>query len=132
MSMSMSASPATSSLRRRTVVVGVAGAAATTGAAAAMKASGVHLAAHGTIPLAAFAQLTFVGAVVGGVVVGILKRRSTTPRRRCIQVAVALTALSCLAPAAGGDDLSSKVGLIAIHLFAAAIIVPVLARQTTD
>ena len=130
MSISISARSATPSLRRTTVMVGAVGAAATTTAAAAMRASGVHLAAHGTIPLPAFAQFTFLAAVAGGVVVGILNRRSATPRRRFTRGAVALTALSCLVPAAGGDDLASKVGLIALHLVAAAIIVPVLARQT--
>ena len=121
----------TSSLRRTTIVVGAVGAAATTLAAATVRAAGVHLAVHGRIPLAAFAQLTFVGAVLGGMLVAVLNRRSALPRRRFIQIAVALTALSCLAPAAGGDDVASKIGLIAIHLLAAAIIAPVLARQTT-
>jgi hypothetical protein len=36
-----------------------------------------------------------------------------------------------LAPAVAGDDVSSRIGLIAIHLLAATIIAPVLARQTT-
>jgi hypothetical protein len=121
----------TSSLRRTTIVVGAVGAAATTLAAVTMRAAGVHLAVHGSIPLAAFAQLTFVGAVLGGLLVAVLNRRSALPRRRFIQIAMALTALSCLAPAAGGDDVASKIGLIAIHLLAAAIIAPVLARQTT-
>ena len=120
-----------SSLGRTTIVVGAVGAAATTFAAATVRAAGVHLAVHGSIPLAAFAQLTFVGAVLGGLLVAVLNRRSTLPRRRFIQVAVASTALSCLAPAAGGDDVASKIGLIAIHVLAAAIIAPVLARQTT-
>jgi peptidoglycan/LPS O-acetylase OafA/YrhL len=121
----------TSSLRRSTIVVGAVGAAATTLAAATMRAAGVHLAVHGSIPLAAFAQLTFVGAVLGGLLVAVLNRRSAVPRRRFIQIALGLTALSCLAPAAGGDDIASKIGLIAIHLLAGAIIAPVLARQTT-
>jgi hypothetical protein len=92
---------------------------------------GVHLVAGGRIPLAAFAQLTFAGAVLGGLLVVVLDRRSVLPRRRFIQIAVALTALSCLAPAGAGPDDSSKIGLIAIHLLAAAIIAPVVARQTT-
>lgn len=92
---------------------------------------GVHLAVHGRIPLAGFAQLTFTGAVLGGMLVAVLNRRSTLPRRRFIQIAMALTALSCLGPAAGGDDAASKIGLIAIHLLAATIIAPILARQTT-
>jgi hypothetical protein len=120
-----------SSLRRTTIVVAAVGATATTLAAAAMRAGGVHLAAGGRIPLAAFAQFTFAGAVLGGLLVAVLNRRSTVARRRFIQIAVALTALSWLAPAAAGDDVPSKLGLIAIHLLAATIIAPVLARQTT-
>jgi hypothetical protein len=125
------ASAPTSSLRRTTIVVATVGAAATTLAAAIMRAAGVHLAAGGRIPLAAFAQFTFAGALLGGLLVAVLDRRGTRPRRRFIQTAVTLTALSCLAPAAAGDDVASKLGLIAIHLLAATIIAPVLARQTT-
>ena len=125
------ASAPTSSLTRTTIVVVAVAATATTLTATAMRAGGVHLAAGGRIPLAAFAQFTFAGAVLGGLLVAVLNRRSTLPRRRFIQTAVALTALSCLAPAAAGADVSSKLGLIAIHLLAATIIAPVLARQTT-
>ncbi len=125
------ASAPTSSLRRTTIAVAAVAAAATTLTAASLRAAGVHLAVGGRIPLAAFAQFTFAGAVLGGLLVAVLNRRSSISRRRFTQIAVALTALSCLAPAAGGDDVSSKIGLIAIHLLAAAIIAPVLARQTT-
>jgi len=125
------ASAPTSSLTRTTIVMAAVGATATTLAAAAIRAAGVHLAADGRIPLAAFAQFTFVGAVLGGLLVAVLNRRSTLPRRRFIQIAVTFTALSCLAPGLGGDDVASKIGLIAIHLLAATIVAPVLARQTT-
>jgi hypothetical protein len=120
-----------SSLRRTTLVVAAVAATATTLAAATMRAGGVHLAAGGRIPLGAFAQFTFAGALLGGLLVAVLNRRSILPRRRFIQIAVAFTALSCLAPAVAGDDVPSKIGLIAIHLLAATIIAPVLARQTT-
>ncbi len=120
-----------SALRRTTIAVAAAGATATTLAAEIMRVAGVHLAAGGRIPLAAFAQFTFAGALLGGLLVAVLNRRSTLPRRRFIQAAVTLTALSCLAPAAAGDDVASKLGLTAIHLLAATIIAPVLARQTT-
>ena len=130
--MSISITTPASSLRRTTIVVGVVGAAATTALAAAIRAAGVHLAAHGEIPLAGFAQFTVAGAVLGGLLVAVLNRRSAVPRRRFMQTVVTLTAVSCLAPIASGDDLSSKIGLVATHLFAAAIIVPVLARQITD
>ncbi len=48
------------------------------------------------IPLVDFAQLTFVGAVIGGVLLAVLNRRSCSARRRFLQMAVALTALSCV------------------------------------
>jgi hypothetical protein len=44
-------------------------------------------------------------------------------------MAIGLTALSCVAPAALADTTASKVALVALHLVAAAIIVPVLARR---
>lgn len=130
MSIAIAAAPA-SSLRRTTIVVAAAGAIATTLAAEIMRAAGAHLAAGGRIPLAAFAQFTFAGALLGGLLVAVLNRRSTLPRRRFIQTTVTFTALSCLVPAVAGDDVASKLALIAIHLLAATIIAPVLARQTT-
>jgi hypothetical protein len=64
----------TSSLRSTTIVVAAVGATATTLAAATMRAAGVHLAAQGRIPLAAFAQFTSAGAVLGGLLVAGLNR----------------------------------------------------------
>ncbi len=130
--MSISLAAPRASLRRTTLVVGAAGAAATTAAAAALRAAGVHLGAHGPIPLAGFTQLTFAAAVLGGLLAAFLNRHGAGARRRFVQIAPALTALSCLVPLAAGDDLASKIGLVATHLLAAAIIVPVLARQITD
>jgi peptidoglycan/LPS O-acetylase OafA/YrhL len=118
----------TSTLPRATATVGVLAAAATTGLAAILRAAGVPLVAHGQIPLAAFAQFTFIGAVIGGVLVALLIRRSTAPRQRFIQIAIGLTALSCVAPLAFADPTASKFALVGLHLVAAAIIVPVLAR----
>jgi hypothetical protein len=111
--------------------VAAVAATSTTLAATTMRADGVHLAAGGRIPLGAFAQFTFAGALLGGPLDAVLNHRSILPRRRFIETAVTLTALSCLAPAVAGDDISSRIGLIAIHLLAATIIAPVLARQTT-
>ncbi len=74
------ASALASSLRRMTLVVAAVAATATTLAATTMRACGVHLAAGGRIPLAAFAQLTFAGAMLGGLLVAVLNRRSILPR----------------------------------------------------
>ena len=118
------------SLRRSTVLAGLAAAAVTTTTAAALHAVGVSFAVGGEmIPLAGFAQLTFLGAVIGGVVLAVFNRRSNDPSRRFAQTTIALTALSCVPSIALGDDIATKAMLAALHLVAAAIIVPALARH---
>ena len=119
----------TRTLPRATASVGVLAAAATTAGAAVLRAAGVPLAAHGEIQLAAFGQLTFIAAVCGGVLLAVLIRRSSAPRHRFVRITVGLTALSCVAPAAFADTAASKTALVVLHLLAAAIIVPALARQ---
>jgi hypothetical protein len=84
------------------------------------------------IPLLGFAQLTFVGAVIGGVLVAVLNRRSAAPGRRFVQIAIALTALSCVPSVAMPDDVATKLTLVGLHVLAAAIIVPVLLRHAND
>lgn len=123
----------TTSLRRATVVVGLVAAAVTTAAAAALHAVGVSFAVDGdTIPVVGFAQLTFVGAVIGGVLLAVLNWRSTAPRRRFLQIAVVLTALSCVPSIAWPDDATTAVALVMLHLLAAAIIVLTLVRYAHD
>lgn len=136
---SPTASTAPPSTRRRhplvrtTVAVGVLAAAGTTAVAAALHAAGASFAMpDGTIPLAGFAQMTFLGAVLGGIIVAVLNRRSTDPHRRFLQTAVVLTALSCVPSVAFPSAAGTKVALVVTHLVAAAIIVPVLARQAHD
>lgn len=119
----------TSTLSRTTVSVGVVAAAVTTAGGVALRVSGVPLAVHGKIPLAAFAQITLIAAVIGGVLVALLNRRSSAPRQRFVQMAIGLTAISCAAPLAFADATGSKVALVVLHLVAAAIIVPMLARH---
>lgn len=104
-------------------------AALTTAAAVALRAGGLPLAVHGRIPLGGLAQITFVAAIMGGVLVALLNRYSSTPRQRFVQIAVGLMVLSCVMPAALADTGASKIALVGLHLVAAAIIVPVLARH---
>jgi peptidoglycan/LPS O-acetylase OafA/YrhL len=82
------------------------------------------------IPLVDFAQLTFVGAVIGGVLLVVLNRRSRSARRRFLQMAVALTALSCVPSVAWADAATTKLALVALHVGAAVIVVPALAPVT--
>jgi peptidoglycan/LPS O-acetylase OafA/YrhL len=121
------------SLRRTTVVAGLFAAAVTTGVAAAVHAAGVSYDVEGEmIPLAGFAQMTFLGAVIGGVMLAVLNRRSGSPRRHFLQAAVALTALSCVPSVVWPDDVASKLTLVALHVLAAAIVVPALVRHAHD
>ncbi len=118
----------TSTLPRTTVSVGALAAAVTTAGGVALRAAGVPLAVHGKIPLAGFAEITLIAAIIGGMLLALLNRRSSVPRQRFVQVTTGLTATSCALPAAFADTTASKVALVGLHLVAAAIIVPVLAR----
>jgi hypothetical protein len=119
-----------SSLRRATVVSGLVAAAVTTAAAAAADAAGVSFEIEGeTIPLLGFAQMTVLGAVIGGLLLAGLNRWSTSARQRFVQATVALTALSCIPSVAMPDAAGTQVTLVALHVLAAAIIVPVLAQH---
>src|SRR3954462_8688261 len=123
----------TSSLRRTTIVVGLVAAGVVSAAAALLHALGVSFGVDGeAIPLVGFAQLTFVGAVIGGLLVAVLNRRSPAPGRRVLQVAATLTALSCVPSVAMPDDVTTKLALVVLHVLAAAIIVPVLLRHAND
>jgi hypothetical protein len=119
-----------SSLRRSTVVSGLVAAAVTTAAAAALHAAGVGFEVDGEmIPLLGFAQMVLLGAVLGGLLLAGLNRWSSSARRRFVQTTVALTALSCVPSVALPDDAGTQIALVALHVLAAAIIVPAVARH---
>jgi uncharacterized membrane protein len=119
----------TRTLTRSTVSVAAISGVTTTAVAFLIRSAGVPLAVHGEIPLAGFAQFTIFGAVIGGVVVALLNRFSAFPRRRFLQLTIGFTALSCIVPAAFAATPSSKIALVALHVLAASIIVPVLVRH---
>ena len=121
------------SLPRTTVVVGLVAAAITTAVAAAVHAAGVSFEVGGEmIPLAGFAQMIFLGAVIGGVLLAVLNRRSRSPRRRFLQAAVTLTALSCVPSVIWPDAAATKLALVALHVLAAVMVVSVLVRHAHD
>lgn len=119
-------------VRRATLLAGAVAAAGTTAVAAVADAGGVPLAIDGeTIPLLGFAQLTLIGAVLGGLMAAVLNRWSARSRQWFVGATVVLTALSCIPSVAMPPDVATKVVLVATHVLAAAIIVPVIARQTS-
>jgi hypothetical protein len=118
-------------LLKATLVVGIVAAVATTVVAATAHAAGVPLAIDGEqIPFLGFAQMTFLGAALGGLIVAALNRWSGQARQRFQVVVAALTALSCIPSVVLPPDTATKLTLVATHLVAAAIIVPVLVRRT--
>jgi len=119
-----------SSLRRTTVYVGVAAAALTTSTAAAMHAAGASFEIDGEmIPLLGFAQMTFIGVVVGALILTGLNRWSGRAGRRFVQVAVALTAVSCIPAIVMPDHVGSQLALVTLHAVPAALVVPILVRH---
>jgi hypothetical protein len=135
--MTATVAPTTTTTTRRhpllaaTLVAGVVAAAATTAVAAAAHGAGIPLAVDGEqIPFLGFAQMTFVGAVLGGLIVAALNRWSSRARQRFQAIAAALVVVSCVPSVALPPDTATKLTLVATHVVAAAIIVPVLVRRT--
>jgi hypothetical protein len=80
------------------------------------------------IPVPGFATMTSFFSLVGVAIAAGLRRWSARPALRFVQTAVALTALSLLAPVLSGGDAATVVALICLHLVAAAVMIPALAR----
>lgn len=127
------ASSRPASLRGITVGIGLAAAVASTAVAAVLHAAGVSFEIDGEmIPLAAFAQMTFLGAVIGGILAGSIRKRSTQPRTRFLQITIALTVLTCIPSVLLPPEVATKAALVLTHLVPAAIVIPVLARRLAD
>jgi Family of unknown function (DUF6069) len=118
-------------VRRATLTSGAIAAVVTTAVAATARAADVPLKVDGeAIPLAGFPQMTLLGAVVGGILAAALNRYGAQPRRWFVAATVVLTALSCVPSVMFPPDVATGAILVAMHVIAALIIVPVLARQT--
>jgi len=103
----------------------------TTGAAALARAAGVDFEVPDggeTIPLPGFAVVTGFFSVVGTVIAVALLRWSARPAERFVWTAVSLTAISLVPPFLSGADAASVTALLGLHLVAAAVMVPTLAR----
>ncbi len=118
----------------KTGAIAAAGAAvATTTVAAVARAADVPLAVGGkAIPIAGFAQLTLVGALVGIVLAVVLSRRARHPRRNFVVTTVALTALSVVPDLTANATNATRFVLALTHLVAAAIVIPALASKLSD
>ena len=105
---------------------------ATTLAAALAQAVGVDFEIPDggeTIPLSGFAVVTGLFSVVGVVIAAALRRWSAHPAERFVQTAVTLTAISLVPPLLSGADAATTIALLGLHLVAAAVMIPTLARS---
>lgn len=106
--------------------------AATTLAAALARAGGVSLHLPGAaepIPVAGVGVMTGIFSLVGIGIALAVRRWAARPAERWVQVAVALTTLSLVPPLLTGAGPATTVTLMALHLIAAAVMIPALARS---
>ena len=121
---------------RRLAVTGVvatlAAMTATTLGAALARAAGVDFAipdgGDDAIPLGGFTVVTGFFSLVGVVIAAVLLRWSARPAERFVWTAAALTALSLAPPFLVGAAVTTSVTLVALHLVAAAVMIPALTR----
>jgi uncharacterized membrane protein YoaK (UPF0700 family) len=104
---------------------------ATTAMAAVASAAGVSFADHtgASIPVLGFANVTFVFSMLGVALAAVLARRARQPRRTFVRTTIVLLALSFIPDLTFGFDPASAVTLMATHVVAAAIVIPMLARR---
>jgi hypothetical protein len=105
---------------------------ATTLAAALGQAVGVDFAVPDggeRIPLSGFAAVTGFFSVVGIVIAAALLRWSARPAQRFVWTAVSLTAISFIPPLLSGANTATTAALLGLHLVAATVMIPTLARS---
>ena len=105
---------------------------ATTLAAALARAIGVEFEVPDDgemIPLSGIAFVTGVFSIVGIVMAAALLRWSARPAQRFAWTAVSLTAISLVPPLLSGASTATTAALIVLHLIAAAVMIPTLARS---
>lgn len=110
---------------------GAVAAVVTATVAAAAHAAGVSFADRTgqSIPVYAFAQLTFIGALLGVALAAVIRGRASAPRRTFTRAAWTMAVLSCVAPTLIGVSAASVAVLVVDHLVAAAIVIPAIASR---
>lgn len=117
-------------LWRPAALAGLGAAAATATVAAITHAAGVSLDVNGEpIPPSGFATLTLVCTVLGFGLAVAMRRRASRPRRTFVRTTIVLTALSLVPDLLVSASAGTKVTLMATHLVAAAIFIPVVSAR---
>jgi hypothetical protein len=124
---------ATKPVWRPGIVAGVFASVATVAVAALAQAADVPLEVGGEdIPLAGFAQLTFVATMLGTLLAALVSRRARHPRHTFVVTTVALTILSIVPDVFADAQTATRVVLALSHVVAAAIVIPRLASRLSD
>ena len=79
--------------------------------------------------MSGIAVVTGFFSVVGVVIAAALLRWSARPAERFVWTAVSLTAISLVPPLLSGADAATVTALIGLHLVAATVMIPTLARS---
>jgi hypothetical protein len=82
-----------------------------------------------SIPLSGFTTVSFVFAMVGVGIAAGLRRWSRRPSTMFVRVTVTLTAVSLVPPFLQDANAATVASLLLLHLAAAGIVIPVLARK---
>ncbi len=82
-----------------------------------------------TVPLSGFAVVTGFFSLVGVVLAVALVRWSARPAERFVWMAVSLTVISLVPPFLVGASATTTAALLGLHLVAAAVMIPTLARS---
>jgi len=108
----------------------VAAAALNAVVAAVARAAGVDLEVSGgeDIPVSGIAFVTVVLSTLGLLIAAALSRWSDSPVQWWLRTTVALTAISLVPPLVAAADAATAVTLVVLHLLAAAVVVPTVAR----
>jgi hypothetical protein len=108
----------------------VAAAALNAVVAALARAAGVDLEVSGgeAIPVSGIAFVTVVLSALGLLIAAALSRWSDSPVQWWLRTTVALTAVSLAPPFLAAADAATAVTLVVLHLLAAAVVVPAVAR----
>jgi peptidoglycan/LPS O-acetylase OafA/YrhL len=105
-------------------------AAATTAVAGLMRLFDVTLEANGKgFPSYAFAQVSFVAALIGVGLAAVLVRKARSPRNTFLVTTLVLTALLVIPPAIIGASGATVLVLELMHVIAALIVIPAIANR---
>jgi hypothetical protein len=98
--------------------------------AAVAGAAGVDLVVDGgQLPVSGIAFVTGVFSLVGVVLAAALLRWAGRPAEVFVRIAVGLTVLSLVPPLLWAADAATTVTLVVLHVVAAAVMIPALARS---